>query len=159
MIRYIVFFIAPALLLLFSCGKEYPCKDRELALALVGFDSTELKQIKVVASLNKKPIDSAVFRDSQLYYYVKYDTAYFPYFRNLKVASESVLSKKYEWEITVLKTGKSVLISNIQHEQKTKKCGGIFSLDCFTCYNPIVSVNVNGISQKPGQIGTVYLYK
>jgi hypothetical protein len=146
------------LLFLCSCGKQHDCKDRPLGLGLVGFDSTELNELKVVAMDGNVVLDSAVFKNSYLHYFVISDTAMF-HFDNLKVASENILSKKYEWKITVLKTGTSILISDIQHEKKTKKCGGIFSLDCFTCYNPITSVNVNGISQKPGPMGTVYLYK
>lgn len=146
------------LLLVFSCGKETPCKDRNLGLALVGFDSVERSEIKVVAYKGGSAIDSAVFKFSTNDYFMIGDTAFYN-FGALEVASQFIFNNAYEWKVSVPKTGNSLRVSDIQHEKKSKRCGGIFSLDCFPCYNPIVSLTLNGNNFFPDDWGVVYMTK
>jgi len=158
MFKTVVICMFSMLLFLCSCGKQYDCKDRPLTLGLVGFDSTELSELKVVAMDGNRAIDSSVFNEPSLCFFKTGETAIFN-FGALKVASEQVFSKKYKWKITVLKTGKTALIGDIVHNKTYKKCGGIFSLDCFPCFNPIVSVNVDGLPYNIDNMGIVYIVK
>lgn len=63
------------------------------------------------------------------------------------------LSSSYDYEIQL---GTSIYqISKMQVQTKTKKCGGLFSLECPTCYNPVTTFRVSN-SEKAITANDVY---
>jgi hypothetical protein len=145
-------------MLIFSCGKTYPCKDRQLGLALVGFDSLERSEIKVAAYSGIQRVDSATYKFSATDYFMKGDTAFYN-FGALKLSSELIFSNKYDWKITIVNSGIMHKIGDVQYIKNTHKCGGLFSLDCFPCQNPISKLKLDNQDYIPDEFGVVYFKK
>lgn len=65
------------------------------------------------------------------------------------------LHSDYDYEIQI--KNKSYKIAAMQTNKKTKKCGGLLSLDCPDCYNPVVSFKINSIQKQINDNEIFYL--
>ena len=124
-----------------SCSKETPCYDNYLSLAFVGFSDTELDTIKIVKldKANDNTLDTFLINRTSAYYQKTNDTTFISSFK------VDILNKINNWTIYLLTPNKTFRISDIANETKTKKCGGLFSLDCFPCNNKVVSYKINSV--------------
>ena len=139
-----------------SCSKETPCYDNYLSLAFVGFSDTELDTIKIVKldKANDNMLDTFLINRTSVFYQKTNDTTF------ISVFKVDILSKKNNWTIYVPTLNKTFRISDIVNEAKTKKCGGLLSLDCFPCNNKVVSYKINSVIKVVNSIPEViYIQK
>ena len=57
-------------------------------------------------------------------------------FHSSETNNSGFLSASYDYRLVL--NGEEFRISDMLTRRKTKKCGGIFSLECPTCFNPVV---------------------
>ncbi len=58
-------------------------------------------------------------------------------FLSMETNNSGFLSSVFDYRLVL--NGEEFFISSITTLKKTKKCGGILSMECPTCYNPVIS--------------------
>lgn len=128
---------------IYSCGSERPCYNSSLSIMFIKYDSTEVDTLRVIkfakGNLSGSSIDTSIITRQSNYYRIKNDTITIspaPY-KNLVEAG-------FDWVILMKRRQENHKVTEIVIENKTQKCGSIFSMDCFSCTNYIQKYNYDG---------------
>lgn len=135
-----------------SCGKETSCLIGGLNLGLTNLDSNlndtiELKKYtkgsnfsnleKTINLIYLDSLDSMnlIFGDSLIL------NGYEVNWHNSDMNNIGFLNANYDYEL--ITKNHVYQFSNLEIIQKTKKCGGIFSLECPDCFSPVIKFKLN----------------
>ena len=153
-----------SLLVLASCAKETDCKTGGLNIGFNSLNPTENDTIWI-RSYAKGGGFSAILVEKEYIFYSNQDSmngvengtsiklegnsTFHEWDRN----NSGFLNADYDYRVQL---GSSVYeISNMQVEKKTKKCGGLLSLECPDCHNPVTKFLLSG-SEKTVTANEVY---
>lgn len=133
-------------LIILGCGKRKPCNSDSPNLLFIGYDSSEIDTLIVCK-----------FERNSNFLIKKDSTIISQSFKNYKIMGDSTLiflgnswgliTREFDWTINISQTKEIMKITDITTENKTQRCGGLLSLDCFPCYSAIKTFSVNGISE------------
>jgi len=155
--KKIVFIILIGNILLISCARTVPCRDRYITPAFVGFKFSDLDTL-IIREYKKNDnflslLDTAlIITDNRvLSLGTSNDTTII--LLNHISGEEKYIFPDHDWQIYIPGKNITVSISNIDSPQKDQKCtlGGDM---CPTCSNPINSFLQNGQQVIP-QFGKV----
>ena len=132
--------------ILISCTREYDCTDPPLQPAFIGFSTSEIDTLilkKFKANDNYQHIiDSFIVKHG---YSGQFETSHDTTIVFVTDGKNGI-KVDYDWQIFIPSISKTVLVSSIESENKTGKCGsGIFSMDKQGCYctNEIYSAKID----------------
>lgn len=157
------FFMLGSTLFFWGCGAERDCKPGGINIAFIGFDLSASDTIRIrsfVPNTNFGQIaDEKMFVIQETYNYgtrLKGDTIILSR-ANHYDPDFGILEAGHDWEIIA---GNRVhRIDDFKTQTRTKKCGGILSLDCFDCSSPVTEYNFDGIPKTITSENFVYLAK
>lgn len=125
-----------------SCGKEKACYTNPLNLAFVKYKVDEVDSIIVLKiKKNSSPsvvIDSVLITSNNAYYSNNGDTIFINNFNN------NILTSEFDWQLKINSNQQAINLQNIVTEGRKQKCGGLLSLDCLPCNDPIKKFSLNG---------------
>lgn len=125
-----------------SCGPRRPCTNEKAALSFTNFDSTQIDSIVIVRfdrnSGYTNPLDSTLISKTTAAYTTTAGITY------VNAYKENVMTKEYDWIISVPATGKRVKFHVVSTENATQKCGGAFRPNCDLCESRIEDFTVDG---------------
>ncbi len=150
--KYIFLLLSTFLL---SCARESDCSLGGLNIAITNLDSKNNDTILIQKfdknTSFKNRVDSTlhIFKNSEdSLNNIHGDTVllngilgFFPTVTGSDKNNMGFLSARYDY---ILKTkNHSYQFTGLEIAKKTKKCGGLLSLDCPDCYSPVVTFNLN----------------
>ncbi|MEJ8842751.1 hypothetical protein WG954_10190 [Lacibacter sp. H375] len=129
-------------LVFISCGKEKACYTSPLNLAFVKYKMDEVDSIYVLKiKKNSSPVellDSFLITSNNAYYSSNLDTIF------INNYNHTILTSDFDWELRLGANQQTINLEDIITEGRKQKCGGLLSLDCLPCNDPVKSVSVNG---------------
>ena len=135
--------LAFLVIIICSCGSERPCYNSSLSIMFIKYDSTEVDTLRVIkfakGNSSGSSIDTIIITRQSSYYQIKNDTISIspaPY--------KNIFEAGFDWKILMKRQQEIHKVTDIMIENKTKKCGAIFSMDCFSCTNYTQKYNYDG---------------
>jgi hypothetical protein len=130
-------------LFLLSCGGECPCEKESLIPAFVSYADDETDTL-IVKRFEKgsnftRLINSMEWTANNTFRNKMGDTTFLSH----KDLTER-LNDAADWQLTNPFDGKTYFISEMDIENTTSHCGGIFGMDRQVCTSPIISYKLNG---------------
>lgn len=154
------------LLSLNSCAKETECKTGGLNIALTELKPGEDDTI-ILRTFVKGSNFSDQLKETQLLYPDAMDAqnqifgdtlllnGYEVKFHDSDKNNTGFLSAEYDYEI--ITKNHSYFFSKLSTLAKTRKCGGLLSLECPDCFSPVVAFVLNQQNKITGENKLVYL--
>jgi hypothetical protein len=148
----IITFLLLLLLTLSACMKKISCSDPDISIGFIALPIEDMDTIvlrKFVANNNyQTQIDTiAIYRDinSSIRVFSSGDTAVITLYDR-----QNSLRPGFDWQIFNPATNNTYTVSDIEKENKERKCG-TFNTDCF-CENTITRIAVNNQNALPNNL-------
>lgn len=139
---YIIGFLFFSFLVFISCGKEKACYTSSLNLAFVKYKVDEVDSITVFKiKKNSTPfvlLDSVLITSNNAYYSTNGDTVFVNNYKH------TILTSDFDWQLRINSNQSVFHLEDIITEGRKQKCGGLLSLDCLPCNDPVKAASLNG---------------